>query len=248
MQRISNLTRNTPALTHEYGTVASTTFSRIYPVIADQILARTGITKGTCLDVGSGAGHLAIAIALLSELRVTALDNAPAMLELAHRNIRNRCMEHLVVPAIGDVHAIPAANAAFDLVISRGSFHSWRNLPVALREIHRVLRPWGIAYIGGGYGSARLRDEIHASSPACMSAEETERGDHLPLPRIGMPEIQKSLEAAGIGDYRIIDDESGFWVVIRKSAGPGLQKPPSDAINAYRDNFPVYRNGFFFPR
>lgn len=66
----------------QYDTYARTTFARVYPVIANQILERTGITKGTCLDVGSGPALLAIALSLLSDLRVTALDSSPAMYEL----------------------------------------------------------------------------------------------------------------------------------------------------------------------
>ena len=30
-------------------------------------------------------------------------------------------------------------------------------------------------------------------------------------------EIEASIEAAGISDYRIINDDTGFWIVIRKS-------------------------------
>jgi hypothetical protein len=47
-----------------YDTYARTTFARIFPVIANQILERTRITKGTCLDVGSGLALLAIALFL----------------------------------------------------------------------------------------------------------------------------------------------------------------------------------------
>jgi SAM-dependent methyltransferase len=231
-----------------YCGVTRTAFARIYPVIADQIIARTGITKGTCLDVGSGPGLLAIAIALLSDLRVTALDDSPEMLEIARQNIRDRCMEELVVPAIGDVRAIPSADDTFQLVVSRGSFHSWYHLPVAFHEIHRVLRPWGMAYIGGGYGNARIRDELLA----CRGNRAAEGGsafhDSTALPKVEARKIQDSVEAAGIRDYRIIDDDSGFWILIRKSRElPGLAGPAAD-IPAYQDNIPVFRNGFFFDK
>jgi hypothetical protein len=38
----------------KYDEYARTTFSRVYPVIANQILERTGITRGTCPDKKSG--------------------------------------------------------------------------------------------------------------------------------------------------------------------------------------------------
>jgi len=45
----------------QYDTYAWNALARIYPVIANQILERTGITNGSCLDVGSGPALLAIA-------------------------------------------------------------------------------------------------------------------------------------------------------------------------------------------
>jgi len=73
-----------------------TTFARIYPVIANQVLEQTGIIKGTCLDVGSGPALLAIARSLLSELFVTTFNSSSARHELARGNIRDRCMEDRV--------------------------------------------------------------------------------------------------------------------------------------------------------
>jgi len=70
----------------------------IYPVIARQVLERTGISRGTCLDVGSGPAPLAIALALQSDLRVTALDSSPKMQSLAARNIHDRGLEGRVIP------------------------------------------------------------------------------------------------------------------------------------------------------
>ena len=207
----------TPDDALQYDEFARTTFARIYPVVANQILERTGITRGTCLDVGSGPAPLAIAIALLSDLRVTALDSSREMQSLAGQNIRDRKLEGRVIPVLGDVHAIPAADSTFDLVVSRGSYHFWQDLPAALREILRVLKPGGFAYIGGGYGNSQIKAEI--------LAERKERGfagnpDHPPrvqFRKFRAGEIEASIEAAGISDYRILSDDSGFWMIIRKS-------------------------------
>jgi ubiquinone/menaquinone biosynthesis C-methylase UbiE len=200
----------------QYDTFANTDFARIYPAIANQILDRTGITEGTCLDIGSGPASLAIALATLSELRVTALDSSPEMHELADKNIRLRGMEDLVTPVIGDVHAIPVPDAMFNLVVSRGSYHFWNDLVVAFYEVRRVLKPGGVAYIGGGYGSGTIRDEVLSHRKDRGIVDDPAHPVRTRFRKFRAGEIEASIEAAGISDYRIINDDTGFWIVIRK--------------------------------
>ncbi|NMB77998.1 MAG: class I SAM-dependent methyltransferase [Methanomicrobiales archaeon] len=200
----------------QYDEFAKTTFARIYPVIADQILERTGVTQGTCLDIGSGPASLAIALALLSDLQVIAIDSSGEMYALAQKNIRNRCMEDRVIPARGDVHALPAADASIDLVVSRGSYHFWKDLPVAFREIFRVLKPGGFAYIGGGYGNARIGDEVLAGRKERGIVDNPDNPVRTRFRKFRPGEIEASIEAAGISDYRLINDDSGFWIIIQR--------------------------------
>jgi ubiquinone/menaquinone biosynthesis C-methylase UbiE len=206
----------TAADARQYDTFANTDFARIYPVIANQILDRTGITEGTCIDIGSGPAALALALATLSVLKVTALDSSPEMFELAQKNIRLRGMDDQVVPVTGDVHAIPAADATFNLVVSRGSYHFWDDLVVAFSEIRRVLKPGGIAYIGGGYGSSLIRDEVLAHRKERGIVDDAAHPTRIRFRKFRAGEIEASIEAAGISDYQIINDDTGFWIVIQK--------------------------------
>jgi SAM-dependent methyltransferase len=234
----------------QYDEWARTTFARSNPVIADQILERTGITRGCCLEVGSGPASLAMAIALLSDLRVTALDRSPQMFALAEKNIRELCMEHLVVPVLGDVHAIPAADASFSLVISRASYHGWKDVPSAFREIHRVLRPGGMAYIGGGYGSARIRDELLAGRNGRRCADDRAYPAGTWIRTFSASEIEASFEATGISDYEIISDDSGFWIIFRKDEGQKEERQKDREAGVNKKTGPAnldFRNGFFFP-
>lgn len=202
----------------QYDTFANTDFAQIYPVITDQILDRTGITGGTCLDIGSGPASLALALATLSDLHVTALDSSSEMYKLATKNIRLRGMENRVVPLTGDVHAIPVPDATFNLVVSRGSYHFWDDLVVAFSEIRRVLKPAGIAYIGGGYGSSRIRDEVLAHRKERGIVDDPVHPVRTRFRKFRAGEIEESIQRAGITDYRIINDDSGFWIVIKKEA------------------------------
>lgn len=230
----------------QYDEFARTTFARIYPVIADQILERTGITSGTCLDVGSGPASLAISLALLSDLRVFALDSSAGMFLLAQKNIRERCVDDRVIPLRGDVHAIPATDGSFGLVVSRGSYHFWRDLPVAFREIYRVLRPGGVAYIGGGYGSARIRDEVLAGRAERGVVDNPDNPVRDRFRKFRPGEIEAAIGDAGIRNYRIIHDDSGFWILIRKDGNEGPAGSPGQL--PVPCNTTVFENGFFVSR
>jgi ubiquinone/menaquinone biosynthesis C-methylase UbiE len=207
-----------PADARQYDEFTKTTFAVIYPAIARQVLERTGISRGICLDVGSGPAPLAIALALQSDLRVTALDSSPEMQSLAARNIHDRGLEGRVIPMLGDVHAIPVDRETFDLVVSRGSYHFWGDLPGAFREIYRVLKPGGMAYIGGGYGSLEARERVLAGRKKRGIVDDPDNPSRPRFRKFRSGEIESSIETAGIGDYRIISDDSGFWMLIRRSA------------------------------
>src|SRR5208283_3036915 len=201
----------------QYDEFTKTTFAQIYPVIANQILDRTGITTGTCLDVGSGPAPLAIAIAFLSDLRVTALDSSREMHALAIRNVRAHDLSLRVIPVIGDVHAIPAEDGAFDLIVSRGSYHFWADLPVAFREFYRVMKLGGAAYIGGGYGTSQIKAEVLAGRKERGIVDDSDHPSRTRFRKFRPGEIEASIEAAGINNYRIMSDDTGFWIFIRKN-------------------------------
>jgi hypothetical protein len=45
----------------KFDRIARSLFAPVYPVIAGQINARTGVTRGICLDIGRGGGYLGAA-------------------------------------------------------------------------------------------------------------------------------------------------------------------------------------------
>jgi ubiquinone/menaquinone biosynthesis C-methylase UbiE len=93
------------------------------------------------LDVATGAGHTAFAVA--ERVRhVVATDLTVAMLEQAVGLARERGIAN-VTYAAGDAHALPFADGTFDLVTSRRAPHHFSRIGVALAEFRRVLRPGG---------------------------------------------------------------------------------------------------------
>jgi len=143
-----------------FDATAREVFAPLYPVMARRILDESAKTDGRCLDIGCGSGWLGIALAQASDLHVTFCDVSEVMLELAGGHLeasglaeRGRCVA-------GNVHALPFPEASFDLVVSRGSFPFWGEPEKAAAEIFRVLRPGGVACIGGGFGNREIHEEV----------------------------------------------------------------------------------------
>ncbi len=196
---------------HEFDEIARNVFAPAYPLLASQIIAKTGITTGACLDLGSGGGYLGLALAGTTALQICLLDESGDMREIAAANIATRNLEGRVRAIKGDVHEIPLPDASMALVVSRGSLFFWHDLPQAFREIRRVLAPGGQAYLGGGFGSSQLRDQIVAN----MRQRIPEWTPKFDRKRDEM-DYGDALGKAGIRDYAIRRDESGFWITFRK--------------------------------
>ena len=192
--------------------IAREVFAPIYPVIAEQVLAWSGIRGGICLDLGSGPGLLSVALAEKSDLSVIALDAEPAMARIAQETAAERTGR--VAPVIGDVHCMPVRDNTASLIVSRGSIFFWEDRVQAFREIERVLRPGGVAFVGGSFGTAELRDNIFAEM-----RRRNPNWDRDVARRSGQatPDLlRRELAASAVASSRIREEEAGFWVEIRK--------------------------------
>jgi|GEM_PF-188280 len=224
----------------EFEDISTNIFAPIYPVIAKQILEKGKVpSNGKCLDLGSGNGHLGIALAKASELEVCLYDINQDMLNLAENRINDTGLKDQVSTLLGDACDLPFADQSMDLIISRGSMFFWENRVNAFKEIFRVLKPGGYTYIGGGFGSQKIKDEIDKKmlkrdANWCENAKKR-RGSKKPY--------EMEIIEAGIKDYEIIDDESGLWLVFHKAASipKVLSVFPSCAVKVgMRELFKLY--------
>jgi ubiquinone/menaquinone biosynthesis C-methylase UbiE len=96
------------------------------------------------LDVASGTGEPAISIATLlnGTGEVVATDISTEPLKIAEARAQQRGLTNIRC-RIADVHELPFENASFDRVTSRLGLMFFADLPHALREIRRVLKPRG---------------------------------------------------------------------------------------------------------
>ncbi|NYE63654.1 SAM-dependent methyltransferase [Duganella sp. 1224] len=94
------------------------------------------------LDLGCGAGHASFAVAPAAS-SVTAFDLSPEMLNVVASAARDRGLDNIGTRQ-GNVASLPFDDAAFCMVITRFSAHHWLDVPAALREVRRVLKPNGV--------------------------------------------------------------------------------------------------------
>jgi SAM-dependent methyltransferase len=94
------------------------------------------------LDIGTGAGHTALALAP-RVASVVLTDPVEAMLTAARRVLAEAGIRNAqFVEAIAE--QLPFPDASFDIVTTRLAAHHFDDVPQAMREIARVLRPGGI--------------------------------------------------------------------------------------------------------
>jgi len=93
------------------------------------------------LDVGTGGGHAALALAP-AVAAVVGIDPTPEMLAVATRLAAERGIPNVTFTLAG-AGALPFPDSTFDCAISRFSIHHWPRPDAAFREIGRVVRPGG---------------------------------------------------------------------------------------------------------
>jgi demethylmenaquinone methyltransferase/2-methoxy-6-polyprenyl-1,4-benzoquinol methylase len=93
------------------------------------------------LDVGCGTGDLTIAFARRGVKLAVGLDPVPAMLDAARVKLSRQAPYAGLVE--GDGLRLPFPDSSFECVASAFVMRNVPDVPAALREAHRVLRPGG---------------------------------------------------------------------------------------------------------
>jgi ubiquinone/menaquinone biosynthesis C-methylase UbiE len=137
------MTNNYKQVEQQFGSVAASYLTSTVHAQGEDLQFAAGLVSSdaTVLDVGCGAGHLSFALAPHAA-SVIAYDLSDGMLTTVEQEATKRKLQNLHVHK-GYAETLPFAAKTFDVVCTRLSAHHWANVPAALAEMQRVLKPGG---------------------------------------------------------------------------------------------------------
>ena len=174
-------------------------FNAAAPIAAEDALslivkAANPNRKDSVLDVACGGGLVARAFA--PQVRhATGIDVTPAMLDTARKAAAEKGLTNTTWDQ-GDVTTLPYADAAFDIVATRFSFHHFLEPVAVLKEMARVCKPGGRIVVVDSCPS-----EDKAKAAAFNRLELLRDPSHtraLPL-----SEMKTLFATAGLGEPRV---------------------------------------------
>ncbi|GLB50545.1 bifunctional demethylmenaquinone methyltransferase/2-methoxy-6-polyprenyl-1,4-benzoquinol methylase UbiE [Neptunitalea lumnitzerae] len=95
------------------------------------------------LDIATGTGDLAIAMAATQPEKIVGLDISPGMLEVGKEKVAEKNLSNTIEMIIGDSEDLPFSDNEFDAITVAYGVRNFENLEKGLAEIYRVLKPGG---------------------------------------------------------------------------------------------------------
>jgi len=162
-------------------------------------------------DIGAGTGLLAYAAARLvgGDGRVTGVEPSEAMRTVA----AERCAElEQVRFEPGDANALPLADASVDVAVATQVYEYVADMPGALAELHRVLKPGGRAFIlDTDWDSVVCHTEDRERMRRVLEAWDEHLVDpHLPA-RLRPLLREAGFTAIGVRAIPIVDGDLRSW-------------------------------------
>jgi len=135
-----------------YDWIVQNRTKKTYPMTAIRMLGELGgIRDGICIDIGCGSGLLDVEIAKRSNFKIIGLDIDPNVKPLFDKYIREANMQDRLSIVIGDAQKMPFPDNYADVIVSRGTLTFIPDIGKCLREVQRVMKPTGVAFLGGRY-------------------------------------------------------------------------------------------------
>ncbi len=208
-----------------------------YPHVVQDVLKYCQPQKGFWIDLGAGQGQVTIPLIEATGNAVVMVDPNVESMTKGLETARNKGLADRLFAVVGVAEALPFPDNSVDLVVSRGAIFFFTDPAQGLREVYRVLRPGGKAYMGGGAGSGYPKwatDKLIEQRKEKMQGDEADKWQKFVALR--RPEQMKTwAEQSGVPEYQIMgtgavsaEDErvgQGVWIMFEKKPEAVANKP-----------------------
>lgn len=202
--------------------VADNRVAATYPMTATRMLRECAVREGICIDIGCGPGNLDVELAKRSNLTIIGLDIDADMKPFFEQRMRDAKLQDRVRFVEGDAQKLPFPADYADIIVSRGTLTFIPDIAQCLREVDRVLKPTGVAFLGGRYvytpQSYKISNEklqqIVAESGVAGAQVITDRGQWVKILGPKAPEAARKVPTGPhllanrfIADYAITEGQ-----------------------------------------
>ena len=201
----------------------------VYGPLAEQIVEDFDLEEktGIGIDLGSGQGTLIIELCKRTQLHWINADINPHYFAYFYEQAEKHGFGHRVSAIMADAHSLPFHDDYADFIVSRGSFHFWKDKVRAFGEIYRVLKPGAVAYIGRGFSAnlpVEIASQIRAKQGKKMKYDVEKTANEL-------SSIMKEL---GIKDYCIHRPKPPGSEEVNYGIWLEFHKPPDKVVDKGR--------------
>lgn len=185
---------------------------KVYPYLVMQIMEGYRRDSGSVLELGPFSGGISLELArIYPKLEITIADESPEVVEYIEKKLSASGLATKIAVKKTGLNNLAFGDCQFELVIFRGAFFFLGEKENLLREIFRVLKKGGLAFVGGGYGKGipqQVIDEI--------TEESRVLNERLGRRWFNIKELEELARKSQLTNNCKIIEEGGVWLNIRK--------------------------------
>jgi ubiquinone/menaquinone biosynthesis C-methylase UbiE len=191
-----------------------------YSQVADEIAS--SFATGSIIDLGTGPGYLPVEIVRRKpDIKIIGIDLSKKLIRMAQVNAAKAGLSSQLRFEVGNSANLRFDDDVFDMVISTGMLHSLKNPVAVLKEIYRVLKIGGEAWI---YDPANVTTYIDIEKwKASLNVRERSflwffklLGLHKPIATYTREQVIPMIEATDFESFEIDERKNEIRIKLRK--------------------------------